>query len=51
MVKIGDGEHVTSAEMPKLNENKGEFINFADIWEKFTDFVEIGGNIQYASLT
>jgi len=34
-----------------LNENRGKFINFAEIGKKFIRFVEMEGNIQYVSLT
>jgi len=45
----GSQKNVNSAKEPKLNENrglnenKGGFINFAEIGEKFINFVEIRG--------
>jgi len=37
----GEAENVTYAKTRKLNENWENFKNFADMWRKFINFVEI----------
>jgi len=51
MVKIGKPKKRKLSKKSKLIENRGGFINFAEIRGIFLNSVKLGENMQYASLT
>jgi len=50
MVKIGGSKKRKLGKKRKLNENRGKFTNFEKVGRELVNFVEIGGNLQCASL-